>query len=62
VEYFNYLGIMITNDAKFTHEMKYGIAMAQAAFRKKKTFCPQIGLKFKEETNQVLQLVHSFVW
>jgi hypothetical protein len=32
VEYFNYLGIMITGDARFTHEIKYRIAMTKAAF------------------------------
>ena len=62
VEYFNYLRIVITNDARFTHEMKYRIAMAKAAFsKKKKTFHQQIGLTFKDATNEVLQLVHSFV-
>ena len=60
MEYFNYLGIMITNDARFTHEIKYRIAMAKAAFSKKKTFHQQI-VTFKEATNEVLQLVHSFM-
>jgi len=59
VEYFNHLGIMITNDARSTHEVKYRIAMAKAAFSKKKTFHQQIGLTFKEATNEVLQLVHT---
>jgi hypothetical protein len=36
VEYFNYLGSMITNDAMCTREIKYSIAMARAAFNKKK--------------------------
>jgi len=58
VEYFNHLGIMITNDARSTHE-KYRIAMAKAAFSKKKTFHQQIGLTFKEATNEVLQLVRT---
>jgi hypothetical protein len=62
VEYLNYLGIMVTNDARFTREIKYRIAMAKAAFSKKKTFHQQTGLAFKEATNEVLQLVHSFVW
>jgi len=51
---------MITNDARFTHEIKYRIAMAKAAFSKKKTFHQQI-VTFKEATNEVLQLVHSFM-
>jgi hypothetical protein len=36
--------------------------MAKAAFKKKKNFRQQIGLKFKEQTSEVLHLEHSFVW
>jgi hypothetical protein len=32
LEYFNYLGSMITNDVRCTHEIKSRIAMAKAAF------------------------------
>jgi hypothetical protein len=32
MEYFNYLGSMITNDAKCTSEIKSRIATARAAF------------------------------
>jgi hypothetical protein len=59
VEYFNYLGNMITNDARCTREIKSRIVMAKAAFNKKNLFT---GLKFKEETSKVLHLEHSFVW
>jgi hypothetical protein len=42
---------MITNDAKCTREIKYRIAMAKGAFKKKKaSFYQQTGLKFKEES------------
>ena len=37
VECFKYLGSMLTNDGKCTHEIKSRIAMAKAAFSKKKT-------------------------
>jgi hypothetical protein len=37
VEYFNYLGSLITNGARCTHEIKSRIALAKAAFNKKKT-------------------------
>jgi hypothetical protein len=37
VEYFNYLGSMITNDASCTHEIKSRTAMAKSVFSKKKT-------------------------
>jgi hypothetical protein len=36
VEYFSYLGNMVTNDARFTRKIKSRIAMAKAAFSKKK--------------------------
>jgi hypothetical protein len=36
VEYFNYMGSMITNDARCTCEIISRIAMAKAAFNKKK--------------------------
>jgi hypothetical protein len=36
VEYFNYMGSMITNDASCTCEIKSRIAMGKAAFNKKK--------------------------
>jgi hypothetical protein len=62
VEYFNFLGSMITSDARCTREIKSSIAMTKAAFNKKKTFHQQIGLKFKEKTIKVLHLEHSFVW
>jgi hypothetical protein len=36
VEYFSYLGSMVTNDASFTREISSRILMAKAAFSKKK--------------------------
>jgi hypothetical protein len=36
VEEFNYLGSMITNDAKCTREIKARIAISKAAFNRKK--------------------------
>jgi hypothetical protein len=40
VEEFNYLGSMITNDARCTREIKARIAMAKAAFNKKELSSP----------------------
>jgi hypothetical protein len=37
VEYFNYLGIMITDDTRCTQEIKSGIAMSSATFNNKKS-------------------------
>ena len=36
--------------------------MARAAFNRKKTFHQYSGLKFKEETSEMLHLDHSIVW
>jgi hypothetical protein len=44
VEYFKYLGSMITNDARCTREIKYRIAMAKAAFNKKTLFTSKLDL------------------
>jgi len=38
VEHFCYMGSMITNDTRWTREVKSSIAMAKAAFRKEKIF------------------------
>jgi len=62
VEYFNYLGSMITNAARCTCEIKSRIAMAKAAFNKKVTLHQKTELQFKEETSKLLHLENSFVW
>jgi len=42
---------MITNDTRYTQEIKFWIALAKGAFNKKKvSFCQQTGLTFKEGT------------
>ena len=62
------LGSMMTDDAKCTRESKSGISMAKATFDKKKnkkkkhSLHHKIGLKFKEETIEMLHLERSFVW
>jgi hypothetical protein len=54
---------MITSDARCTREIKSRIAMAKAAFNKKKNlFTSKLDLNFKEETSKVLHLEHCFVW
>jgi hypothetical protein len=40
LEYFNHLGSMITNDARCTRGIKTKIALAKAAFNKKRPFSP----------------------
>jgi hypothetical protein len=61
VEYFNYFGSMITDKAKCTRQIKSRICMAQTAFNKKQKKSKILGLKFKEEISNVLQLEHNFV-
>jgi hypothetical protein len=57
VEYFSYLGGMITNDARCTHEIKSRIAMAKAAFDKKKTL-----LTSKLDLNLRKKPVNCYSW
>jgi hypothetical protein len=61
VEYFNYLGSMITNDARCTHEIKSRLAMAKAAFNKKMTyFTSKLDLNLRKKL--VKCYIWSFVW
>jgi hypothetical protein len=58
VEYFNYLVSMITNDARCTCEIKSRIAMAKAAFKKKKKtlFTSKLDLNLRKK------LVKCYIW
>ena len=50
MEYYNYLGSMITNDARCTREIKFRIAMVKAAFNNKKTqFTSQVDLNIRQK-------------
>ena len=61
VEYFNCLGSLIACDPRCMLEIKFRIAMANAAFNKKKILVDQqIRFKFKEETDEMLCFYHSF--
>jgi len=63
VECFKYLGSMLTNDGRCTREIKSKIAMAKAAFSKKKTlFTSKLDLYLRKKTNKMLHLEHGFVW
>ena len=62
VEYFNYFGSLLTNDARCTQEIKCRIVTVKATFSKKKTFHHQIGLTFEEETSEILYLERSSLW
>jgi hypothetical protein len=44
VEYFDYLGNLITNDARCTREIKSRAVMAKAAFNKNTLFGSQLNL------------------
>jgi hypothetical protein len=57
VEYFNYLGSKITKDARYTREIISRIAMAKAAFNKKKNFFTS-----KLDLHLRKKLVKCYVW
>jgi len=56
VEYFQYGGMLTTNDARYTCDIKSRIVMAKATSNKKKTFHQQNGLKF------MYKLVNCNIW
>ena len=57
LDYFNYLGSMITYDARPTPEIKSKIATAKNRIQQEDFFRQHIGLKFKEETSKVLHMM-----
>jgi len=48
LEYFNYLGSLITNDARWASEIKSRIVMGKAAFNKKTLFTNKLDLNLKK--------------
>ena len=57
VESFKYLGSMLTNDVRCTCEIKCRIAMAKAAFNKKRAlFTSTLDLELKKK------LVKCYIW
>jgi hypothetical protein len=57
VEYFKYLGSMLTNDGRCTCEIKSRIVMAKAAFNKKRTlFTSKNSLELSKK------LVKCYIW
>jgi hypothetical protein len=57
VEYFNYLGSMITNMARGTHEIKSRMATVKAAFNKNKTlFTSRLDLNLRKN------IVKCYIW
>ena len=56
-EYFKYLGSMLTNDGRCTCEIKSRIAMAKAAFSKKKIlFTSKLDLNLRKK------LIKCYIW
>jgi len=57
VESFKYLGSILTNDGRRTCEIKCGIAMAKAAFNKRRTLSTStLNLELRKK------LVKCYVW
>ena len=62
MDYFTYFWSMIRDDARGKHgKLNPGLPW-QSSFQQVDSFHQQTGLKFKEETNNVLHLQYSFVW
>ena len=61
MEYLNYVGRIITNDARCTQEVKSRIVMVKAFQLEEDSFHQHFGLKFKEETIRVPHLEYCFV-
>jgi hypothetical protein len=60
LEYFNYVGSVITNNIRCTAEINYRISFSRATFNKKRAlFTCKLDVK---ETSKMLHLEHSFVW
>jgi len=57
VECFKYLGSMLTNDGRCTREIKSRIALAKAAFSKKKTLFTS-----KFDLNLRKKLIKCYIW
>jgi hypothetical protein len=57
VEYLNYLGSIITNDARCARKIKLRIAMEKAAFNKKKNLFTS-----KLDSNLRKKLVKCYIW
>jgi len=57
VECFKYLGSLLTNDGRCTCEIKSRIAMAKAAFSKKKTLFTS-----KMDLNLRKKLITCYIW
>jgi len=50
VEYFSYLGSMVTNDVRCTRDIKSRIALAKAAFKEKRAlFTSKFDLNLRKE-------------
>ena len=62
VESFKYFGSTLTNDGRCMCEIKCRIAMAKAAFNKKRAlFTSTLDLELRKKLSEVLHLEHSFI-
>jgi hypothetical protein len=57
------VGSLISNDARYTREIKSWIALTKATFRRKKNiFISKFVLKFRKKLVKFNILGHSFLW
>jgi hypothetical protein len=54
---------LLTSDERYTHEIQSRIAMAKAAFSKKKTrSSSKLDLNLREKSSEMLPLERGFLW
>jgi hypothetical protein len=56
------VGSVITNDAIFAVKLNPGLPCKSSIQQEENAFLQEIGLKFEEETNEVLHLERSVLW
>jgi hypothetical protein len=57
VDYFNYLGSLIINYARYRQEIKYWFAMEKATFKKKTSLFTS-----KFDSNLIKKLMKYYIW
>ena len=62
VEYFKYLGSMLTNDGRCIVKLNPGLPWQKLNLTRRGIFYYYIGLKIEEETSKMLHLEHSLIW
>jgi hypothetical protein len=62
VKYFKYLVSILTENGRCTCEIKSRLPWQKLHLTRRKFFFQQTGIKFEEETSEMLRLEHGSVW